>query len=101
MEKIICSAIWYKELPTPIFGPVNVDKGIVFCGHRHPHCIHQMVAMTGKRSTFSEVGEIIQGFLTNANRFVDREEAAKIAIESGQVENLTYSKYKLYSEDLY
>jgi len=99
IEKIICSAIWYKELPTPIYGPRNVDGGIVFCGHRHPHCIHQMHAMTGKNQ--SQVGEYIQGFLTNTNQFVDRKEAAKIALESGQIEKLSFSKNYLFSEDLY
>ena len=98
-ETILCSAIWYKELPTPVYGPTNVDKGIVFCGHRHLHCLHQMVAMTGKRQ--SEVGEEIQGYLTNTNRFVDREEAAKIALAALQVDHLEYSKTKLFSEDLY
>lgn len=70
MEKILCSAIWYKELPTPVYRPVNVDIGIVFCGLRHPHCLYQMVAMTGKRQ--AEVGQYIQGFLTDKNRFVNR-----------------------------
>jgi hypothetical protein len=98
-EKIICSAIWYKELPTPVYGPTNVDKGIVFCGHRHPHCLHQMVAMTGKKQ--HEVGEEIQGFLTNLNRFVDRIEGAKIALANKQIDKLEYSKTKLFSEDLY
>lgn len=98
-ESIICSAIWYKDLSTPVYGPKNVDKGIVFCGHRHPHCLHQMVSMTGKRQC--EVGEEVQGFLTNTNRFVDREEGAKIALECKQITHLNYSNKTLYSEDLY
>ena len=99
VEKIICSAIWYKELPTPIFRPRNIEDGIVFCGHRHLHCIHQMHAMTGKNE--SQTGERVQGFLTNANQFVDRKEGAKIALESGQIERLRFSKTLLFSEDLY
>lgn len=55
--------------------------------------------MTGKKQC--EVGEEIQGFLTNKNRFVDREEAAKIALAAQQIDCLQYSKTKLYSEDLY
>lgn len=98
-EEIICSAIWYKELPTPIFRPLNVEDGIVFCGHRHLHCLHQMHAMTGKNE--SQAGERIQGFLTNTNQFVDRKEGAKIALESGQIEKLRFSKTLLFSEDLY
>jgi hypothetical protein len=99
VEKIICSAIWYKDLNTPRFNPINIKMGIVFCGHRHPHCLHQMIAMTGKRQC--EAGDEVQGFLTNKNRFVDREEGAKIALSSKQIEKLKYSKRLLYSEDLY
>jgi len=98
-ERIICSAIWYKELPTPVHKPKNINIGIVFCGHRHPHCLHQMVAMTGKRD--AEAGKNIQGFLTNTNRFVDRIEGAQIALACGQIKELNYSSKKLYSEDLY
>jgi hypothetical protein len=108
-ERIICSAIWYKELPLKRpdvlkprgSAPYNVDEGIVFCGWRHPNCMHQMMAITGKRSVESEVGKYIQGFLTNTNRFVDREEGARIALDFGQIEKLNYSKNRLYSEDLY
>ena len=98
-EKIICAAVWYKDLPTPVHGPVNIDRGIVFSGHRHVHCMHQMVTIFGKRNY--EAGEYIEGFLTNKNRFVDRVEGGVIAIESGQVNKLNYSSTKLFSEDLY
>ncbi len=103
VEKILCAAIWYPDIKLvregiPNQNPVNVDKGAVFCGFRHPHCMYTMVAITGLRSVETEVGEIIQGFLTNTNRFVDREEAADIAFKAEQVkENLN----RLYSEDLY
>lgn len=89
-EMIICSAIWYPDLelvrndiPLTHFLPKNLDKGIVFCGHRHAQCMYSMVSLTGKRTC--EVGEETQGFLTNLNRFVDRIEGAKIALESGQI----------------
>jgi hypothetical protein len=99
MEKILCSAIWYKELPTPVFRPINVDKGIVFCGLRHVFCLHQMVSMTGKKQ--NEVGHYVQGFLTDKNRFVDRKEAARIAIESHQIEKLDHFKNELDSSDIF
>jgi hypothetical protein len=98
-ETILCAATWYKDLITPEFNPTNVDRGIVFSGYRHIHCLHQMVSMTGKRN--SEIGEYIEGFLTNRNRFVDRIEAGLIAIKCGQIDKLNYSTNKLYSEDLY
>jgi hypothetical protein len=104
MISILCAAIWYKELPLLKpevleprgFGPYNVNKGIVFCGWRHPNCIYQKVAITGLRD--SESGDYVQGFLTSDNRFVGREEAALIAFEAGQTKE---KKIILYSEDLY
>jgi len=105
MEKIICSAVWFKDLSLKkedwdigLMRPINCDKGIVFCGHRHHQCIYQMVAMTGLRQC--EVGEDIQGFLTNKNRFVDRFEGAKIFLNESPYNKLNFGN-KLYSEDLY
>jgi hypothetical protein len=42
----------------------------------------------------------IQGFITSTDRFVDRVEAGKIALASGQIKKLLFSD-KLYSEDLW
>ena len=101
-EKIICSAIWYKELPTPVFRPDNVEDGCVVCGLRHMHCIYIMNALTGKRSVEPEVGKYIQGFLTNKNRFVDRVEGLQIALEQNQIIDLKEVRgNRLHSEDLY
>jgi hypothetical protein len=107
-EKILCAAIWYldiplkKEIPNTMLRPTNVDCGVVFCGHRHPHCMYTMVAVTGFRSVEiadDGVGREVQGFLTNKNRFVDRQEGAAIFIADGG--KLKYSTNTLYSEDLY
>jgi hypothetical protein len=103
-EYILCSAIWYKELElknTEVlrlrgFSPYNVDKGIVFCGWRHPNCLYQMVAIYGISN--AQAGEHIQGFLTSQNRFVDRTEGGQIAFEAGQTDSL---KKHLFSEDLW
>jgi hypothetical protein len=105
-EYILCAAVWYQELPMVKgevlnnrgFRPYNVDRGVVFSGWRHGNCIYQMVAITGLRSCPSESGPEVQGFLTNKNRFVDREEAAQIAFDAGQTETLLK---RLFSEDLY
>lgn len=78
--------------------PINCDKGIVFCGYRHPHCMYSMIAITGKRSVTVEVGQYVQGFLTSKNRFVSREEAASIASAASQCDS---SISRLHSEDLY
>jgi len=107
-EYILCAAVWYLDLelskyptiPKEQYLPVNIDKGIVFCGHRHVQCIRQMNIITGLKQ--HEAGEEIQGFLTSKNRFVNRKEAAIIASNLGQIiiESVT-SVSKLYSEDLY
>lgn len=98
---ILCSAIWYKDLPTMNHLPFNCDRGIVLCGWRHGNIIAQIKALAGLRSVrlgANSVGEYEQGFLTSDNRFVDRVEAGKIAFKSRQTDSLiTY----LHSEDVW
>lgn len=105
VERILCAAIWYKDLPLVYtdfppthLRPVNCDRGIIFCAQRHLQCLYQMIAMTGKMQ--HEAGEEVQGFLTSTNRFVDRKEGMKIALEANQVINPYHSDI-LFSEDLY
>jgi hypothetical protein len=103
-ETIICAAIWYKELPTQTFLPKNIKNGIIVCGHRHGHCIDIVKMLSGLRTVQiapDGVGETIQGFLTNTNRFVDRTEAYQIAKERNQLNDRHHSEGTLYSEDLY
>jgi hypothetical protein len=104
-EYILCAAIWYKDIPLRkvIEGvlPKNCDRGLVVLGHRHGQCMWTMSSLTGLRSVTNAedgVGEYEQGFLTNKNRFVDREEGGKIAFDAGQTEDL---RTTLFSEDLY
>jgi hypothetical protein len=104
-EHILCAAIWYKDIPLQkvIQGvlPKNCDRGLVVLGHRHGQAMWTMSCLTGLRSVTNAedgVGEYEQGFLTNTNRFVGREEAAQIAFDSGQIDQHTIT---LYSEDLY
>lgn len=102
-EYICCAAVWYKEIPLvkkfdANVNPINVDRGLVFCGHRHPHCIYTKCSITGLRD--AESGENEQGFLTSKNRFVDREEGMKIAVAANQVSE-DISHRQLFSEDLY
>jgi hypothetical protein len=99
IERIICSAVWYKDQPSAKIQVKNVDRGVVLCGYRHGDAIHQFIALTGKRSVTTEAGEYVQGFLTNKNRFVDRTEAAMIFVANGG--KLNYSSKELFSEDLY
>ena len=104
-EYILCAAIWYKDIPLKkvIEGvlPKNCDRGLVVLGHRHGQCMWTMSSLTGLRSVTNAedgVGEYKQGYLTNTNRFVDREEGGKIAFDAGQIKEETK---RLFSEDLY
>jgi len=107
-EKILCAAIWYKELDSQTFFAKNIDKGLLVCGHRHSHCIDIVKTLAGLRTVRfgpDSVGETVQGFLTNTNRFVDRVEGYDIALKANQV-NDRVSKRELgegclFSEDLY
>ncbi len=107
-EYIICSAIWYQELPLKrddfpagFCRPLNCETGIVFCGHRHHNCLYQKVALTGLAD--HESGKNIQGFLTSKNRFVNRKEALEIARRENQVIEKDFGNplIGLFSEDLY
>lgn len=105
-EKIICAAVWYKEIelkeevPPEHYLPINVTTGAVFCGFRHAQCIYTKCAITGLRNCDS--GEHIQGFLTNKNRFVSREEALIIAEREGQLrKDVETFGNRLFSENLY
>jgi len=109
-EYILCAAIWYKDIPVKRLIdcntlPDNCDKGLVFCGARHCHCMHTMTSITGLNSTVPEVGKYVQGFLTNKNRFVNRREAYDIAFKANQIigpnKGHATNSIGLTSEDLY
>lgn len=100
-EKIICSAVWYKDLPSAPYQPINIDTGLVVYGVRHVHCVGIVKALANLRSVQvadDGVGDMVQGFVTTDYRFVNREEAAIIAFESQQIKQ---KKLTLFSEDLY
>lgn len=97
-EYILCSAIYFNDGNEHIHQPKNIDTGFVVCGRRHHNCFATFKAMgLTKPERIERMGEV-QGFITNTDRFVDREEASKIAFESGQTKEL---KKRLYSEDIY
>lgn len=96
-EYILCSAVWFDDGVAYVHQPINIKSGYVICGKRHHNCF-------ALQSVFSNNGMIrswnsdTQGFLTNTDRFVGRREAAKIAFESKQINQI---KEELFSEDLY
>jgi hypothetical protein len=100
-EYILCAANHYDDGEKQIHGPKNIETGFVICGRRHANCISMFAKMVG--FPYDENANALrkterQGFLTNTDRFVEREEAAQIAFEAGQIRQ---HKIVLFSEDLY
>jgi uncharacterized radical SAM superfamily protein len=83
-----------------ICAAVKTTDGIIIRGHRHSDC---MVAIWTLKKEPSKKNED-HGFITSHNRFVDREEGAKLFNESGATSVYTNKvgvKDILFSEDLY
>jgi hypothetical protein len=83
MEKIVLAAITFK--------------GEIYVGRRHCEILRYIKERTGAKKVG---GQWPQGFVTSEGRFVEREEAAKIALKSGQIEKLKFSSYQLFSEEI-
>ena len=92
-EDIRCSAIWFQDGVEYPHQPRNVESGYVLCGLRHHNCIANRFVVG-----MEKIPDSIQGFLTSRDRFVDRKEGAKIALQQGQIEQEVDI---LFSEDLY
>lgn len=99
---ILCAAIWFDDGKTYSNQPYNIKSGLVLCGHRHHNIFTQIGGLVGERQQLG-IREKEQGFLTSDNRFVGRNEAAKIARDAKQITwtMVDYSIVELYSEDLY
>ena len=102
-EYILCAAIWYKDGTEAPRGMIaqNIDSGVVIGQWRHGNCINvratnplwnasklaerlgKDVPMTYEQTT--EYFDEVDGFITSEGRFVDRWQAAELAILSGQV----------------
>jgi hypothetical protein len=96
-EFILCAAIYVDtgKAEPPRRSYAYPATGLVFTGWRHGDCFTGMEAWASRLSE-AEVAEIEaiqehqligyhQGFLTSMGRYVDREEAAKIAFAAGQI----------------
>ena len=94
-ERILCAAIWVDDGKVHYHQPFNIVRGVVFCGWRHHNCI------ISARLAYPDLTFAVdrhQGFLTDLNRYVGREEAAGIALAAGQTSKVTTH---LFSEDVY
>lgn len=81
---------------------IQMPDGRIWTGKRHHHCIMTIVMATGKKPVTG-----IQGFVTKdcsephpQGRFVTREEARRLCVETGQVTKFCHPD-QLFSEDLY
>ncbi len=82
------------------YQPENITKGFVICGQRHHNCFYTFSLIT--KDSIKERKNCIQGFLTNKNRFVDREEGYQIAKDVGQlIPREGQMEGRLDSSDLY
>lgn len=96
-EYILCSAIYFDDKKEYIHMPKNIETGFVICGRRHHNCFAILGQVLQKDKGYKNIEEV-QGFLTSENRFVDRQEAGKIAFEAGQTDSLITT---LFSENLW
>lgn len=73
----------------------KTEEGIIIRGHRHPHAYHvaQDMHLTPSKDPKA------QGFITSRNRFVGREEGAKLQKAAGLMDPRATNC--LTSEDLY
>ena len=98
IEYILCSAIWCNDGKKHEHQPTNVPKGFVISGRRHHNCFITAFILLNDTKLTSVTKKVIQGFLTNTDRFVTRKSAGKIALQAGQTNKETDL---LISEDLY
>lgn len=83
---------------------LDLQTGLVYTGKNHAACVHApgapMYEWAGipRSLLFRRFGK--QGFVTEEGRFVDRKEAAQIALACGQIDRLRYLHNELDSADL-
>jgi len=85
----------------PIAAAVKTADGVIHFmppPHRHHHIVHALHRESADKGLIVARGE--QGFVMSDATFAGRIEAAKAAIEAGQIKALAHPP-NLYSEDLW
>jgi hypothetical protein len=95
-EYIICAAIHIQDNKNYPHQPKNIKSGYVICGRRHHNCIQSIAIL---KDILECKKPNTQGFLTNQNNFLNREDAKITATKANQINNTISNK--LTSEDLY
>jgi len=99
-EYILCSAIHFDDGLKHTAQPKNITSGFVVAGRRHDNCYLTAAILIGKEEPLGLPNfPVINGFITNTDRFVDRYEGFKVAVLSGQVKD--DGDKVLISEDLW
>lgn len=99
-ELIVCAAIKFIER---MQREINLNRNgveliVPMVRHYSPDGREVLESIKSDR----ELEELEQGFITNKGRFVDREEALKIAKENNQIKfDIGYNTKFLFSEMLY
>lgn len=85
-EYILCAAIHFDDGNTYTNQPANISTGFVICGRRHHNCYATYAAIreVNDKKHF-QLGESVQGFITNRDRFLNRKEAYIIALSCEQI----------------
>jgi len=115
-EFILCAAIWINDGLKHESQPENIESGFVICGRRHHNCYQTIKSLTNQTPN-ERIGNLInsmtaeeqrkhQGFITSFDRYVDRNEAFKIASENNQIQygkkaSENGEEFILISENLY
>lgn len=105
LEFIVCSCNYYNDENEHVHQPINISKGFVVCGLRHHNCTNTFAQIFGfpySEKTLEIKRTEEQGFLTNTNKFVNREYALEIAVKANQLKDGNgHNLKKLHSEDLW
>ena len=75
------------------------NKEVVLCGLRHGDMYKQLAGLGFK--PHEGYKELEQGFITDKNEFLNREDAYHHAVECNQIERKNSDKWPLFSEDLW
>lgn len=126
-EYILCAAVHYDNgLEYKYQKNYGIETGFVLCGYRHPmicdvlpfnpYYLKKLFDEDDKEAIqkYEELNikygwqekdltrcKTTQGFITNKGRFVNRKEAYKIALNTGQIDSSNGVDGELFSEDLY
>jgi hypothetical protein len=90
-EVIVCAAL-----------RLNGAEEKILLGHRHNEIINEQARFLPTWKKLRRTSSYTQGFFTSRRRFLDRKDAMRVALDTGQVTvGETVSPTDLYSEDVW